>query len=217
MKLGIFDSGIGGEAVARDLKQYFPQAMIISVSDREHLPYGSKTDQEIMEYTDTAIQPLLSAKCDVIVIACNTATSLAIEELRRRYKEQLFIGVEPMIRTASKLTSSGIICVCATPATLRSQRYDKLKKTINSPVTIIEPDCHDWAEMIENHTVNQTVIANRLQPVLDAGCDVIVLGCTHYHWISDYISQLAGPRVQILEPTLTIAERISRLVTQPSQ
>ncbi len=217
MKIGVFDSGIGGEAVARDLKQHFPHATIISVSDREHLPYGSKAEHAIIAYTDTAIQPLLAAECDVIVIACNTATTIALPTLRNRYPNQNFVGVEPMIRTAATTTKSGIVCVCATPATLQSMRYHSVKSSIEKPITIIEPDCHDWADMIERHEVNQTIITNRLLPALTAGCDVIVLGCTHYHWIQDLIASLAGPEVAILEPTATIADRISRLVAQPSR
>src|SRR5688500_4451990 len=120
MKLGIFDSGIGGEAVAASLHAAFPAAEIVTVNDREHLPYGDRTAEDITALTDAAIQPLLAGNCDVIVIACNSATAAAIETLRARYPEQLFVGLEPMIKPAAAMTKTGTIAVCATPATLGS-------------------------------------------------------------------------------------------------
>src|SRR5665811_632027 len=98
MKLGVFDSGIGGEAIANALQQTFPDAVVITVNDRAHIPYGDKTADEVISLTNTAIQPLLKANCDIIVLACNTATALAIETLRMNYPQQKFIGIEPMIK-----------------------------------------------------------------------------------------------------------------------
>lgn len=212
MKIGIFDSGIGGEAVAADLAQHFPKASILSFSDREHLPYGSKTPKQIKQFVDQAIQPILLANCDVIVIACNTATTIALPELRIRYPDQVFIGIEPMIKPAVSLTSSGIICVCATPATLASERYLQLKRDFGKDRTFVEPDCHDWAEMIEDNSVSEKIISKRINDAITAGADTIVLGCTHYHWIKGLIESVAGNRAIVIEPTEYIAKRIIRII-----
>ena len=212
MKIGIFDSGIGGEAVARDLKVHFPEATIVSVSDRANLPYGSKTPEHIIALTDAALQPLLAAQCDVIVIACNTATTNALSTLRQRYPRQQFIGIEPMIKTAASLTKHNIITVCATPATLASPRYKQLKELYAARLTVREPDCSSWASMIEADTVQAETIRAAVEPTLAEGVDVVVLGCTHYHWIQQLIETIVDNRARVIQPTDSIASRISQLV-----
>ena len=155
MKLGIFDSGIGGTAIARTLQLHFPLAELIVVNDRKNIPYGDKEPSEIIHMTDAAIQPLLSLRCDAIVIACNTATALAIDSLRASYPDQLFIGIEPMIKTAAQLTKTRTIAVCATPGTLNSRRYQALIAKYGKELTILEPDCSGWAYAIENDLVSR--------------------------------------------------------------
>lgn len=212
MKLGIFDSGIGGEAVAESLGIAFPEASIITVNDREHVPYGDRTAEDIIRLTDIAIQPLLEAECDVIVIACNTATAAAIETLRARYPDQQFIGLEPMIKPAVAATSSGIIAVCATPATLNSNRYANLKKEFAAGISVLEPDSSGWARMIEDDSVNEAQVAETIETVCSEGADVIVIACTHYHWIRETIEKTAAGRAIILDPSDAIAKRVSELL-----
>ncbi|HSW91204.1 MAG TPA: hypothetical protein VLG09_00980, partial [Candidatus Saccharimonadales bacterium] len=106
MKLGVFDSGIGGKAIAEALSYSFPDATIITVNDAKNVPYGDKTPNEVITFTDNAIQPLLEQQCDIIILACNTATAIAIDILRNRYPAQKFIGIEPMIKTAASITKS---------------------------------------------------------------------------------------------------------------
>ena len=175
MKLGIFDSGIGGEAIADALRTTFPDASIVTISDKEHLPYGNKRQDEVVELTDAAIQQFLDGSYDVVIIACNTATALAIDTLRARYASQKFIGIEPMIKTAANITVSKIIGVCATPATLASDRYHSLIAKFGTDLQIIEPDCSDWASLIENNQINRDHVKNALDEICPPGADVIVL------------------------------------------
>ena len=128
IRIGVFDSGIGGKAIAESLRVSFPQSKITVVNDSKNVPYGDKPNDEIIKLTDLAVQPLLQSRCDVIVIACNTATAIAIDELRRCHPSQLFIGLEPMVKPATRLTKSNKVAVCATPITLRSDEYAKLKQ-----------------------------------------------------------------------------------------
>ena len=211
MKLGVFDSGIGGEAIASSLKNAFPEATILTVNDREHLPYGDREPAEIIMLTDTAIRPLLSAKCDVIIIACNSATAAAIETLRERYPQQKFIGLEPMVKPAATLTKTGVITICATPATLASERYKRLKDTFATDITIYEPDCSSWARMIEDNTINERLIAGMVNRSIEQNSDVVVLACTHYHWIKHLITQLAGDNIEVLDPSDAIVRRVKTL------
>lgn len=212
MKLGVFDSGIGGEAIAEALRVTFPDAEITTVNDKGHLPYGNRGRDDVINLTDTAIQPLLSLGCDVIILACNTATALAIDTLRERHPEQLFIGIEPMIKTASELTQTKTIGVCATPATLTSDRYRSLIDRYRPDLKIIEPDCSDWAPLIESNEISKAVIKNDIDEICNNGADIIVLGCTHYHWIKDLIIELADGRAQVIEPSEAIGRRVKQLL-----
>lgn len=212
MTIGVFDSGIGGEAIARSLAIEFSDADIMSVSDREHLPYGNRSVSEIQQLTTRAIQPLLAHSCDVIVIACNTATAAAIELLRKTYPEQLFIGLEPMVKPAVVLSRSMAIAICATPATLASERYQKAKQQFASSVKVIEPDCSDWAMLIEANRLNQSHIDEVVEECLQENVDVIVLGCTHYHWIKEEVTQATAGRATVLEPSEAIGRRVRQLL-----
>lgn len=216
MKLGVFDSGIGGEAVAMALQQTFPDATILTVNDRAHVPYGDKSPEKIISLTDAAIQPLLAANCDVIIIACNSATTAAIETLRTKYPQRKFIGIEPMIKPAAALTKTGVIAVCATPATLTSARYLGLLQRHAAGLTVLQPDCSDWARMIENNQINREVIAETIESLCAQDTDVIVLGCTHYHWIKELVIEIAAGRAQILEPSEAIGRRVKALLATRS-
>lgn len=212
MKLGIFDSGIGGEAVAESLQQAFPEATVLVVNDKAHLPYGDRSSDDITTLTDTAIQPLLEADCDVIVLACNSATAAAIETLRGRYPNQRFIGLEPMVKPAASLSSSGTIAICATPATLHSDRYNRLKDMYAKDIQILEPDCSGWAQMIEDNRVNEASVAQTIESVCAEGADVIVLACTHYHWIRTVIEKTAAGRATVIDPSDAIVNRTNFLL-----
>lgn len=212
MRIGVFDSGIGGEAVARALEAQLPDAEIMVVNDREHIPYGSKTAEEIRFLTDAAIQPLLNASCDVIILACNSATTAAIGTLRETYPDQFFIGIEPMIKTAAKDSKTGTVAVCATPATLQSLRYGELKATYGPDITYIEPDCSDWASLIEANAITREHIDTIVHDALANNADVIVLGCTHYHWIKEEIIAAADGKAVVLEPSDAIGRRVQEIL-----
>lgn len=212
VKIGVFDSGIGGQAVAEALQRLIPEALLTVVNDREHVPYGSKKPAEVLQLTATAIQPLITEPHDVIVIACNTATTVALPTLRKQYAHQLFIGLEPMVKPAAENTKTGTICVCATPATLASKRYKELKTAYAHNVTVLEPDCSTWAAMIEANNVNQAEIRRTIEEALARRADCIVLGCTHYHWIKSRIETIVANRALVLEPSDAITRQVRRLL-----
>ncbi len=213
MKLGVFDSGIGGEAVALALAHTFPDASIIAVNDHENVPYGDKTPDSVISLTDAAIQPLLKDHCDIIILACNTATAIAIETLRARYPDQKFIGIEPMIKTAAMLTKTKTIAVCATPVTLASDRYHTLLGKYAAQIKVLEPNCRNWAYMIENNKINRQEIEAVINEACEKGADVIVLGCTHYHWIEELIVEIAAGRAKVIEPSEAIGRRVISLIS----
>ena len=213
LRIGVFDSGIGGEAVAHTLATAFPIAEITSVNDKRNVPYGDRTPEEIIMLTNKALQPLFEGNFDYVVIACNTATAAAIEWLRSTYPTQVFIGLEPMVKPASELTISNTIAVLATHATLSSERYLNLKKEYLIDKKCIEPDCSSWAKMIEDTDINELNIQQTVDFALSEGADVIVLACTHYHWIRELIENQVNGRAAIIDPSEAIVNRIIELTT----
>jgi len=211
MRIGVFDSGIGGEAVAASLALSIPDAIITTVNDKAHVPYGNRDQQDIINLTNLALQPLLGNQ-DIIVIACNSATAAAIEWLRATYPDQIFVGLEPMVKPAVEQSRTGIIAVCATPATLASQRYTTLKKKYLDDTICLEPNCRNWASMIESSTIDRSIIEIEIDDVLQSGADVIVLACTHYHWIRSLIEEIVKGRATVLDPSEAIANRIISLM-----
>lgn len=205
MKIGIFDTGTGGELVAKRLKKLLPQHSYITTIDHEHAPYGNRSPEEIIMLTNAAIQPLLS--CDIIVLACNTATTNAISSLRQRYPDVCFMGFEPMIKSAVILTKSHHITMLATNATKHSQRLRALISQYAAGIHIDTPDTRAWAQMIDQGLADDIVLDEVSTSVAD-GSDVIVLGCTHYLAIKRRLQRLF-PQCRILEPTTIIAKRIS--------
>jgi len=212
MRIGIFDSGIGGKAVANTLAKLLPSADIISINDHNHMPYGNRKPGEIIELTKKAISPLMNLGCDAIIIACNTATTVAITALRQVYPGVNFIGIEPMIKPAAAITKTNCVAVFSTPSTLQSDRYKELKREWAKGIKIIEPDCSDWAELIENGMSEEIDLSSVIKLLSNNNVDVIVLGCTHYHWIKQRIVDAASPKVTVLEPSDAIAERVKSLV-----
>lgn len=211
MQIGVFDSGIGGEAVAARLRELLPTAHVITADDHPNVPYGSRSEDEVYRLTKQAIQPLLRSRCEVIVLACNTATAAAIDRLRADYPGTAFVGLEPMVKPASTMSETKTIVVCATPATLRSQRYHRLKTDWASDLTVLEPDCSVWAATIESQRPGEVDLEPVISAVQNQAADVIVLACTHYHWIKTQVEVAVGPRVRVLEPSDAIAAQIRRI------
>ncbi|PIZ61499.1 glutamate racemase [Candidatus Saccharibacteria bacterium CG_4_10_14_0_2_um_filter_52_9] len=213
MKIGVFDSGVGGLSVANAIGTALPDHEVILRDDRKHVPYGLRPPEEILGFVVPIFQELVDTGCQVIVVACNTVTTTLIGELRQRFKIPL-VAIEPMVKPAASLTKTKVIAVCATPTTLASSRYAQLKVEFAKDITVLEPDCSDWPVMIEDGQRDQQKIDSRITQVLTAGADVIVLACTHYHWIEDEITKLAKGRAQILQPEPAVIEQLKRVLAR---
>jgi glutamate racemase len=211
MKIGVFDSGIGGLSVANAVKRAMPQYEIIFKDDAKHLPYGNKTPDEILTFCLPVLESLVEEGVAVIVVACNTVSTNLIEPLRKLLPVPL-IAMEPMVKPAAELTKSKKIIVCATPRTLQSTRYTWLKQEYAAGMEIIEPDCSDWTMLIEADQMNEAKIAQAIEPGLVQGADVVVLGCTHYHWIEQKVKMVAEGRAQVLQPEMPVIERLKRIL-----
>ena len=213
MKIGVFDSGVGGLSVANAIQAALPALEITYVEDKAHVPYGTKSPERIYGFVLPILQKLVRDGCELIVIACNTVTTNLITQLRRELAVPL-VGMEPMVKPAAEHTKTKVIAVCATPRTLLSERYAWLKQTYTSDVTVLEPDCSEWSSLIEAKQINERHIRATIEPLLQQGADVIVLGCTHYHWIEQEIKAIAAGRAEVLQPERAVIAQLQRIISQ---
>lgn len=209
-RVGIFDSGVGGVTFAKNLKKSHPELKIKVIRDDKNMPYGSKSPVAIEKLTDFAIQPLLGS--DVIVLACNTATTYAIDFLRNKYPDQTFVGFEPALKTATTFSETNQIAVLATTATLKSTRYLALKQAYGSYCVIFEPNVSTLAKQIETNSVSWPKLEALITNLANQNIDCIVLGCTHYHMIEPEIQKFAGAKVKIITPTEAVIKQIESVL-----
>lgn len=215
MKIGVFDSGVGGLSVAQAIQKALPGHEILLREDKARVPYGNRTADEILGFVTPIFEAMIKDGCQVIVVACNTVSTLLIGQLRDKFNVPM-VAIEPLVKPAAEQSESGVIAVCATPATLGSKRYQWLKQEYAQKVKVLEPDCSDWAVMIENRNNDHRKVSQRIKEVLDAGADVIVLACTHYHWIEDEMKQLAQGRAKVLQPESAIILQLKRVIARLS-
>ncbi len=213
MKIGVFDSGVGGLSVANAIIKALPQHEVVFVNDTKNVPYGTKKPEELIQLVVPILKNLEVQGCSVIVVACNTVSTTLIKDLRNVIKIPL-IAIEPMVKPAAEQTQSGTIAVCATPTTLASERYRWFKETYAKNVRVVEPDCSDWTQMIETQNIDRQKITNIIESVYTEGCDVIVLGCTHYHWIEDLINEIISGRAVVLQPEQPVISQLEKILEQ---
>ena len=215
MRIGVFDSGVGGLSVAWAVQKAFPGIPVDYASDTKNVPYGDKTPAEMVRCALEVLRPMAET-CDVIVIACNSLTTNGIAQLRRELAVPL-VGIEPMVKPAAGLTKTGVFAVCATSATLRSERYAWLKREYAEGMRVLEPDCSEWARMIESDAMGRDEIRRLVDTVCDQGADVIVLGCTHYHWIEQSVLEAADGRAIVLQPEEAVVDQLRSVLKDLGQ
>jgi glutamate racemase len=207
VKIGVFDSGVGGLSVVNAINKAIPDLEVIYKEDKEHVPYGTKSVEQVHGFVRPIFQGLIDEGCQVIVVACNTVTTNLISQLREEFPVPM-VGMEPMVKPAAAASKTGVICVCATPRTLSSKRYGWLKEQYAPSTTVLEPDCSDWAAMIEANRVNREKVAKTINDSIAKGADQIVLGCTHYHWIEELIKDSAAGRAEVLQPEVPVVKQL---------
>ena len=221
--IGIFDSGVGGLSVFREIKKALPEESYIYYSDNANCPYGEKPKEFIIRRAKEITEFLLSEGAEIIVVACNTATAIAVKTLREDYPHIRFIGMEPAIKPAAKITQTGVVGVLATAGTLKSEKYLNHKQKYVDQVTFAEHVGEGFVQLVESGTVTgpeaEEVVTRSLKPLLDAGADVIVLGCTHYPFLLDTIHKVASElhperRIEIIDPAPAIARHLKDVMLE---
>ena len=215
LKIGVFDSGLGGLTVVKALQNVIKGAELFYIADTKHAPYGEKTTDEICQYSLDITQYFIDKHhIDALIIACNTATSAAIETLREKYPELIIIGTEPGIKPAMEQTHTGKIGVLATPATLKGDKYQQLANelALQRDVTLFEQACPGLAEQIEqgktDHPQTQAMLEAWLQPMRENDVDTIVLGCTHYPLVSKIIEKIMQRELSLIHTGEAIAKHL---------
>lgn len=212
--IGIFDSGIGGLTVANAVFDLLPNERIIYFGDTANIPYGNKTSEQVRDFSFKITEFLLSKGCKAIVVACNTASAAALDALRSRYPEVPFIGMEPAVKPAAKLTKTGKVGVLATAGTFKSQRYAKLMHAYAQDVTMIENPCVGLVKLIEQHQIDhpdtRALLESILKPMEAEGADTFVLGCTHYPFVEHIIRDIIDEAEHIINPAPAVARQLKR-------
>lgn len=220
--IGIFDSGVGGLSVFREIRKLLPEENYIYYSDNAHCPYGEKTREYIIDRAREITRFLIGKGADIIVVACNTATAAAIASLREEFPIR-FIGMEPAVKPAVAITSTGVVGVLATAGTLKADKYQHTREKYSEGVRIVEHVGRGFVELVESGRTSgpeaESVVEESLRPLLDEGADTIVLGCTHYPFLSETISKVASRlvperMVTIIDPAPAVAHHLEETMKQ---
>ena len=209
--VGIFDSGVGGLSVWKEIIKIMPSNNYIYVSDSAYCPYGPRPQSEIIDRARTITTFLIDKGADIIVVACNTATAAAIKTLREEFTIP-FIGMEPAVKPAALCSKTGVIGVLATKGTLSGTLYNQTLKTYANGIEVVEREGIGLVALVEEGKLNgdetDRLLRKYITPMLEKGADQIVLGCTHYPFLLEAIKQITGNNVEIIDPAPAVAKHL---------
>ena len=215
--IGIFDSGIGGLSVLRHIHAQLPHENLVYLADQAHVPYGSRSADDIRHFSQAITRFLLTVgQANVIVVACHTASAAALVYVRQQFPQVPIVGMEPAVKPAAKATKQGKVGVLATPGTFASERYASLMARFAQNVEVFEEPCFGLVPQIEAGKIatdeTEQLLRSYLKPMLAAGIDTLVLGCTHYPFVQPLIKQIVGPEVIIIDPAPAIARQTKHIL-----
>ncbi|SDW43427.1 glutamate racemase [Lutibacter oricola] len=213
--IGLFDSGIGGTSIWREVVKLLPNEKTIYLADSKNAPYGAKSEDEIVALCVKNTELLLSKGCKLIIVACNTATTNAIDYLRKTYKVP-FIGIEPAIKPAALFSKSKAVGILATKGTLSSKLFEKTAKEYTKNITTIEQNGEGLVALIESGKLvsleTKTLLEKYLKPMLSFNIDHLVLGCTHYPYLIPQIREIVGDNVRIIDSGEAVAKQTKAIL-----
>lgn len=214
--IGIFDSGVGGLSVAIQIRKALPHENLLYLGDQANVPYGVKSLEKIQELSDGITRYMANHGAKCVVVACNTASAASLQFLREKYPNFPFIGIEPAIKPASETTQTGAIGVLATPATFMGNLYHNTLRRYAGDKQVFEDTCPGLVEQIEKGEVDtpatRSILERSLAPMLAAGVDSVVLGCTHYPFVLPLIQQIVGEKVSIINPAPAVARQVRKVL-----
>lgn len=216
--IGIFDSGVGGLSVLRELRARMPGEDYLYLGDQINVPYGPRGLEEVRGLSNAIVRFLLAQEVKLIVIACNTASAAALKTLRQAYPDFPFVGLEPALKPAVEHTETGVVGVLATPTTFEGPLYESVVERFAGEVTILKSSCPGLAAEIEagrwNGAEAERILREALEPMLPQGLDTVVLGCTHYPFAFETIQKITGSQVRLIDPAPAIALRVQSVLAE---
>jgi len=214
--IGIFDSGVGGISVLRAIREQMPEESVIYFGDQGHVPYGSRSLEQIQSFSEVITRFLLEQGAKIIVVACNTASAAALKYLRQTFPDVQFVGMEPAVKPAAEYTHTGKVGVLATPATFQGALYASVVERFANGVELFQDTCPGLVQQIEAGNLNgeetRRILAEALLPMLEKNIDTVVLGCTHYPFVIPLIQQIVGEDVRVIDPAPAVARQAGRLL-----
>ena len=214
--MGFFDSGVGGMCILDAFRRLCPAESTVYIADSANCPYGNRPAEEIVRLSEANVEELLSRGCKAVVVACNTATAAAIDYLRRRYADVPFVGLEPAVKPAALRSRTGVVGVLATEGTFGGRLYNETKEKFARDVVVIATVADEFVALVERGETSgpaaEAAVRARLTPLIDAGCDMIVLGCTHFPHLRPLMEKVAAGRAAILDPSDAVARQARRVL-----
>ena len=200
------------------LHDALPEESLIYLGDGARCPYGARTLEEVRDFTFEAVERLLAEGCKMIVLACNTATAVAIKELRECYPNVPFVGLEPAVKPAALTTKSGVIGVLATKRSLEGDHFRRAEEKYGAEVRILKAVGEGFVEAVENNEEQspetETLVRRVVEPLVEQGVDKLVLGCTHYPFLRSVIARVVGDGVEIIDSSEAVARRVANLLDE---
>lgn len=216
--VGVFDSGVGGLSVLGEISQLLPRESLLYVADCGNIPYGEKTPEFIRQRCVTIARFFHERGAKALVLACNTATVAGVAQVRELYPDWPIVGMEPAVKPAAAATRSGVVGVLATTGTLQSAKFAALLDRFAADVQVITQPCPGLVELIETGDLASPAIRQLLQgylePLLTAGCDTIILGCTHYPFLKPLLREMIPASISLIDTGAAVARQLQRLLSQ---
>ncbi|WP_271392433.1 glutamate racemase [Aequorivita sinensis] len=213
--IGIFDSGVGGTSIWKEVEKLLPFEHTIYLADSINAPYGDKSADDIIALSIKNVDKLLSLKCKIIIVACNTATTNAISVLRNKYDIPI-IGIEPAIKPAALQTNSKSIGILATKGTLSSALFSKTTKEFTKDINVVEIIGEGLVPLIEKGNLDgpemMALLKKHIQPMIDANVDYLVLGCSHYPYIIPQLKMILPDNVKIIDSGEAVAKQTKTIL-----
>jgi len=215
--IGVFDSGVGGLSVLREILRQLPCENTIYFADAAHLPYGPRPLQEVQRFSVGITRFLLDRGAKLIVVACNTASAASLYHLRERFSVPI-VGMEPAVKPAVERTRARKVGVIATKATFQGELFARLVERFATNVQIFTQVCPGLVEQVEAGLLNgretEEMLRRYLSPLVEAGIDSLVLGCTHYPFLKHAIERVVGPQVAVIDPSPAVARQVGRVLAR---
>jgi len=214
--VAVFDSGVGGLSVLNEIQALLPNESLLYVADCGHIPYGEKSPEYIRQRCAVISEFFREQGAKALVIACNTATVAGAADLRQRYPDWPLVGMEPAVKPAAAATRSGVVGVLATTGTLQSAKFAALLDRFANDVRVVTQPCPGLVEMIEGGDLHSEALRQLLRsyvdPLLAAGCDTIILGCTHYPFLKPLLLEMIPASISLIDTGAAVARQLQRLL-----